>query len=183
MGCDWCCESCQNCKKCYCFKCPPTFRFCSKEILPILLLFMQCVSIIISFVIIFYTSKIYFDSDTSRSIAQELIDNFNNKYYTRFIFGNDKLYSSNLLSELNSIPNHFDKWPGTIEGCGKKDNTSKIREKESCEKDEVFLEAIPLKYIYKYADISFDIEKSQKTYLDLFNEGSIIKPDPKKKKK
>ena len=183
MGCDCCCESCQNGKKCWgCFKCPPTFRFCSKEILPILLLFMQCVSIVISFVIMFYTSKIYFDSDTSRSIAQELIDNFNNKYYTRFIFGNDKLYSSNLLSELNSIPNHFDKWPGTIEGCGKKDNTSKIREKESCEKDEVFLEAIPLKYIYKYADISFDIEKSQKTYLDLFNEGSIIKPDPKKKK-
>ena len=184
MGCDCsCCESCEKCKKCCdCFKCPPTCRVCSKDCLSISLAFFQAASFAISFVIMFWTNKIYFDSDTSRSIAQELIDNFNNKYYTRFIFGNDKLYSSNLLSELNSIPNHFDKWPGTVEGCGKKDNTSKIREKESCEKDEVFLEAIPLKYIYKYADISFDIEKSQKTYLDLFNEGSIIKPDKNKKK-
>lgn len=168
------CECCRNVKPELKTKC---------EWISIVLSILQVISLILSMIIMYVTNKIYFDSDTSRSIAKELIDNFNTGYFKKFLSGKDNLYSSNFLSESNGIAMHFDKWPGTVEGCVKADNKSVyILKKESCDKDDLFLERITHIYIDKYADISFDIERSSKTYLELFNEGAILKPDYTKKK-
>ena len=175
MGCN-----CSNCC-CDCCKKPELKTKC--EWISIVFLFLQLISITLSMILMYAVNKIYFDSDTSKSIAKELIDNLNTGYFKKFMFGKNNLYSSNFLSESNGIAMHFDKWPGTVEGCVKADNKSVyILKKESCDKGDLFLERITHIYIDKYADISFDIERSSKTYLELFNEGAILEPDYTKKK-
>ena len=66
----------------------------------------QLISIFLSILIMILSSIISYDSEVSKSIAAELIDNFETGYFMDF---NDKSIGEKVK---------FGKWQGTVKGCG-----------------------------------------------------------------
>ena len=123
-------------------------------------------SIIISCVIMIISSKISYDSEISRSISDELIDNFESGFFMSFnksIVGVSKV--------------KFGKWQGTLRGCGIIKGGVKqayiLKEGIKCEQGE-YIEEIPPQDITSYKGLSLSAT-TKGNYYDLLYDGSIIK--------
>jgi hypothetical protein len=122
--------------------------------------------IILSFLIFYYSLKIDFDSEISKSISYEFIENFQTGYYLDF-----KICTPN----ENRIK--LDTWKGTLKGCGKiKDNKSSVRilsDNDNCYKDEIVLEKIPPQNIYSFKGLTL-CGKTKGNYYDLLFSNSVV---------
>ena len=134
---------------------------------------LQIIAIIISIIIMRLSGKISYDGEVSKSISDELIDNFETGFFMSF---NNKNAGDKVK---------FDTWQGTVKGCGIiKDGkkAAKILEGEKCEDDEENLEEIPSQDIIIYKGLSLSASTKGK-YYDLLYDGSIVKngecPDTK----
>ena len=140
----------------------------------IALFVLQIISIILSIIISVLSRHITFNGEISRSISEDLIDNFNTGYYTEFVkISSNNIYTS-LLEETNDNKINFGVWEGTKKGCGK-DNEAKILEDgKKCDKEEETLHDIPRQFITKYKGISLT-GISKDSYYNLLYDGSIVK--------
>ena len=124
----------------------------------------QLISIFLSILIMILSSIISYDSEVSKSIAAELIDNFETGYFMDF---NDQG-----IGEIVK----FGKWQGTVKGCGiieyPKKYAVRLNEGERCEKSEV-LEPISEKDIIIYKNLTLYASTKGK-YLDLLYEKDTI---------
>ena len=125
----------------------------------------QLISIFLSILIMILCSLISYDSEVSKSIAEELVDNFETGFFMDF--------SDIDIGEKVK----FGKWQGTVKGCGIIKNGQKqaarLGEGEKCENGE-FIEMIPYQDIDTYKELTlYGIKKGR--YLDLLYDGSIIK--------
>ena len=122
--------------------------------------------IILSFLTFYYSLKIDFDSEISKSISYEFIDNFQTGYYLDF----------NICTP-NENRIKLDTWRGTLKGCGKiKDNKSSARilsENDNCKKDELVLEKIPPQNIYTFKGLTL-CGKTKENYYDLLFSDSVV---------
>ena len=144
--------------------------------LDITLFILQFISFGLSLTISIFSSHITFDGEISRSISDDLIDNFNTGYYTSFakISSSNNIYTSKLLEETNDNKVIFGTWEGTKKGCGKDNEAKVLKEGGKCDKNEVILNDIPRQDITKYKGISLT-GISKGSYYDLLYDGSIIK--------
>ena len=122
--------------------------------------------IILSFLTFYYSLKIDFDSDISKNISNEFIDNFQTGYFLDF----------NICTP-NENRIKLDTWRGTLKGCGKrKDNKSSVRilsENDNCKKDELVLEKIPPQNIYTFKGLTL-CGKTKGNYYDLLFSNSVV---------
>ena len=86
-----------------------------------------------SIIILFFSKKMSFDSEITRIIAKEFIDNFKSTYFLDF-------------QKCNQNDNKivFDIWPGTNKGCGK-NNTKEAYipiDMETCKTNEIIFDNI-----------------------------------------
>ena len=134
-------------------------------------IYFQLISIILSILIMILSSIISYDSEVSKSIAEELIENFETGYFMDF--------NDTDGDEGNIVK--FGLWQGTIDGCGiikdEKKQAVRLDKGEKCEYGEM-LEAIPFQYIDKYKDLTLYASTKGK-YIDLLKDGSIIPKDQK----
>lgn len=144
--------------------------------LDIALFILQLISFGLSLTISIFSSHITFDGEISRSISEDLIENFNTGYYTSFakISSSENIYTSKILEETNDNKVIFGIWEGTKKGCGKDNKAKVLKEGGNCDKNEEFLNDIPKQYITKYKGISL-VGISKNSYYDLLYDGSIIK--------
>ena len=110
------------------------------------------ISFVLSLVISIYSQHIGFDGEISKSIADDLIDNFNTGYYTAFAKSTSNIYLSELLEETNENLISFGVWEGTKKGCGKDGSAKVLESGKKCGKDEVILYDIPRKQITNLAE-------------------------------
>ena len=122
--------------------------------------------IILSFLTFYYSLKIDFDSEISKSISYEFIDNFQTGYYLDF----------NICTP-NENRIKLDTWKGTLKGCGKiKDNKSSVRilpDNDNCKKDEIVFEKIPPQNIYTFKGLTL-CGKTKGNYYDLLFSDSVV---------
>ena len=133
--------------------------------------------IILSIFIFYYSSKIDFDSEISKSISYEFIDNFQTGYFLDF---------NKCTPNDNRIK--LDTWKGTLKGCGKIiDNKSSVRilpDNDNCGKNEIVLEKIPPQNIYSFKGLTL-CGKTRGNYYDLLFSDSVVgekEECPKEKK-
>ena len=133
-------------------------------------------SILLSSAIMILANQISYDGEISKSISDELIDNFESGFFMSF---------SNDISDASKVK--FGKWQGTVKGCGLiEDGTKKakiLEEGIKCKEGE-YIEEIPSQDITSYKGLSLSSSTKGK-YYDLLYDGSIIKngqncPDNKK---
>jgi len=121
-----------------------------------------------------------FDSEASRIISEELLENFHSGYFIEFAKCSNP--SNNMQSSKVTNDNliKFGAWQGTRRGCAyKADNSKPPRKLESekkCKDDEITLEEIPSQNIIIYKNISL-CAITKGSYYDLLNDGSIIGKD------
>ena len=124
------------------------------------------VTIILSSSIMIISSKISYDAEISRSISDELIDNFESGFFMSF---NNSVVGASKVK--------FGKWQGTLRGCGiMKDGVRQayiLEEGINCENGE-YIEEIPSQDITSYKGLSLSASTKGK-YYDLLYDGSIIK--------
>ena len=122
--------------------------------------------VILSLVTFYYTFKIDFDSEISKSISNEFIDNFQTGYFLDFY-----------KCSPNENRIKLDTWKGTLKGCGKiKDNISSVRtisDNDNCNKDEIVLEKIPPQNIYTFKGLAL-CGKTKGNYYDLLFSNSVV---------
>ena len=135
---------------------------------------LQVFSLILSVIIIILSRNITFDGEISRSISDDLIDNFNTGYYTDFSKSSSNMYLSELLEEKNENLVKFGVWEGTKKGCGKDGEAKVLEEGKKCDKNEEIINDFPRTDITKYKGISIT-GISKKNYYDLLYDVSIIK--------
>ena len=113
------------CGKILCCKCNGSDIFKFVLIMPI---------IISATIVLIFSLKMNFDSEVTRVIAKEFIDNFESTYFLDF-------------QKCNQNDNKviFDIWPGTNKGCGKNDTKEAYipKDKNSCKKSEIIIDGIP----------------------------------------
>ena len=123
-------------------------------------------SIILSSVIMIIANQITYDGEISKSISDELIDNFESGFFMSF---------SNEVPDANKVI--FGKWQGTVKGCGIiKDGIKQafiLEEGLKCENGE-YIEEIHSQDITSYKGLSLSASTKGK-YYDLLYDGSIIK--------
>ena len=154
-GCN--CHCCQECCLCEC-NC--------KSCKDIFLLIGHLVSACLSIAIIFVIQNITFDSEISMSIAEEITYDLNRQLYMDF----------KDCSRINDNPLAFDKWRGTVPGCGivKKKEARILEKGKKCEEDEDFLDEIPSQDFLSYKGVKVCPSTKGKSYYDLLFDGSII---------
>lgn len=139
----------------------------------IILLF---VTIILSSIIMILSSQISYDGEVSKSISDELIENFESGFFMSF---------SNDVPDASKVK--FGKWQGTLKGCGTiKDGIKKatiLEEGKKCENGE-YIEEISSQDITSYKGLSLSASTKGR-YYDFLYDGSIVKngencPDKKK---
>ncbi len=132
--------------------------------------------IILSYLTFFNSLKLDFDSEISKSISYEFIDNFQTGYFLDFY---------KCTPNENRIK--LDTWKGTLKGCGKfKNNKNTVRilpEKDVCKKDEIVLEKIPPQNIYTFKGLTL-CGKTKGNYYDLLSNSVVGEKEecPKGKK-
>ena len=123
-------------------------------------------SIILSSAIMIISSKISYDAEISRSISDELIDNFESGFFMSF---NNNVVGASKVK--------FGKWQGTLRGCGLiKDGVKQaylLEEGLKCTEGE-YIEEIPPQDITSYKGLSLSASTKGK-YYDLLYDGSIVK--------
>ena len=123
-------------------------------------------SIILSSVIMIIANQITYDGEISKSISDELIDNFESGFFMSF---------NNEVPDASKVK--FGKWQGTVKGCGIiKDGIRQafiLEEGLKCENGE-YIEEIHSQDITSYKGLSLSASTKGK-YYDLLYDGSIIK--------
>ena len=145
-------------------------------ILDLILVIISIIKIILGFVCLIIINR----SEIVRSISNDLIENFNTGYFTKFrecpspyeisSEENKRRLSDNLIS--------FGRWEGMRKGCGKNDNGNikvSVQKDDKCKKDEKTLQSISAREIYIYKGISICAETKGNYYDLLFNNDSVIK--------
>ena len=122
--------------------------------------------IILSSAIMIIANQITYDGEISKSISDELIDNFESGFFMSF---------SNEVPDASKVK--FGKWQGTLRGCGiMKDGVRQayiLEEGIKCKNGE-YIEEIPSQDITSYKGLSLSASTKGK-YYDLLYDGSIIK--------
>lgn len=133
-------------------------------------------SILLSSAIMIIANQITYDGEVSKSISDELIDNFESGFFMSF---------SNDVPDTSKVK--FGKWQGTLKGCGVIKNGVKqakiLEEGKEC-KDGEILEEIISQDITIYKGLSLSASTKGK-YYDLLYDGSIVndvKDCPEEKK-
>ena len=130
---------------------------------------LQLAQIILSGVIFGLSFIISYDGEISKSISDELIDNFETGYFMSF-------NNENAGEKVK-----FGIWQGTVKGCGIiKDGKKQaiiLEEGQKCEDGEE-IEEIPSQDILVYKGLSLS-SSTKGRYIDLLNDGSIVKKDKK----
>ena len=134
-------------------------RFNCKDPCDVFCIVINIISIILIIVLIVLTRNISFDSEISKSIAEELTSNFNMKLYMDFID----------CSSSNDYPLNFDVWRGTVNGCGNKEkkNARILERNKECNKDEDTLDQIAPQKIISYKGITICPRLGEKSYYQL----------------
>ena len=173
MGESVCCQICRlkhkvnfkDCKNCY------------NWLLLCYILLLICLLIII-ILILLMKFEYKFDTEASRIISEELLENFHSGYFIKF--AKCSIPSNNMKSSKIANDNlvKFGTWQGTKRGCANKADSSKPPRKlesgKECKDDEITLEEIPSQDIFIYKNISL-CAITKGSYYDLLNDGSIIK--------
>ena len=140
------------------------------------LIICHLLSIVFSSIIIILSRIISFDGEISRSISNELIDNFETGFFMNF----SNSTSGSLVK--------FGEWQGIVKGCGLIKNGKKeskyLEEGEKCKDGEESIDGISPQDLLIYKNFSFSASTKGK-YFDLLKDGSIIKEGkvcPKNKK-
>lgn len=130
---------------------------------------LQLASIILSSIIFGLSFIISYDGEISKSISDELIDNFETGYFMSF-------NNENAGEKVK-----FGIWQGTVKGCGIiKDGKKQViilEEGQKCEDGEE-IEEIPSQDIIVYKGLSLS-SSTKGRYIDLLYDGSIVKKDKK----
>ena len=133
------------------------------------------ISVILNIIKIFFSISIFifsllikFDSEVSRTISYELIENFQSGYFLDFRFCN---------SNENRI--NFGTWPGTVKGCGKiengrpKANILDEKKEDKCNKNEIFLDNIPSQDIFSFKGLTI-CGTTKGNYYNLLFSDSVV---------
>jgi len=124
------------------------------------------ISILLSSVIMIIANQITYDGEISKSISDELIDNFESGFFMSF---------SNEIPDASKVK--FGKWQGTVKGCGiLKDGVRQakiLEEGEKCKEGE-YIEEIPSQDITSFKGLTLSASTKGK-YYDLLYDGSIVK--------
>ena len=132
----------------------------------ILITIFNSINLIACGICIFYTFQIKTNSEVAGQISSEFIDNFESGYYLNFF---------KCTSNENQII--FDRWQGTIKGCGfTKNNIKQVRvpkKDENCNEDEVTLEKIPPQPITIFQGLSV-CGKTKRKYYELLFSDSVV---------
>ncbi len=132
----------------------------------------------LSSLVIAFSRDINADSLIIDIISKDLLKDLQSGYITEI--SNKTLNKENSNKETNSDDFIFDKWQGTVDGCGKIENNNPIvtplETGKKCEAGEEFLEAIPPIEINNYKGFILGARTpSYIKYHDLLYDGSIIK--------
>lgn len=112
----------------------------------------QILSIVFSSIIIILSRIISFDGEISRSISNELIDNFETGYFMNF----SNASSGGLVK--------FWSWQGSVKGCGKIKGGIKqaiiLEQGKNCKEGEEYIDEISPQDLFVYKNFSFsDLQK------------------------
>lgn len=124
--------------------------------------------IVFTIAIMIFSREMNFDSEITKSISNEFIENFKRKYFLDF-------YKCNPNDEKVIL----DKWQGTIKGCGTIINGKKtayvLDTGKECKNDEIILEKIPLQDIKSFKGLSICGNiRDDKNYYELLFSDSIV---------
>lgn len=149
---------------------------CNKYTIPLYLIHLLTVAL--SSLVIAFSRDINADSLIIDIISKDLLNDLQSGYITEI--SNKTLNKENSNKETNSDDFIFDKWQGTVDGCGKIENNNPIvtplETGKKCEAGEEFLEAIPPIEINNYKGFILGARTpSYIKYHDLLYDGSIIK--------
>ena len=132
-----------------------------------ILILIQSLAMALSAGAILLSRIISFDGEISKSISDELIDNFDSGFFMNFT----NMTSGNIVK--------FGKWQGTLPGCGiikdGKKQAKIIKEGKKCKKGEEYLEGIFSQDILTYKNISLSASTKGNYYELLYENGTIIK--------
>lgn len=119
--------------------------FCNFNASEFIKFILICFILAFSSLTLIFSQKISFDSEITKSIADEFIDNFKSTYFLEFqkCYPNDKKIK-------------FDTWQGTNRGCGKKNKEVYALENDddNCKKDEKTFYKISPQNIYNFKGFS-----------------------------
>ena len=123
------------------------------------------ISMLLSSAIMIIANQITYDGEISKSISDELIDNFESGFFMSF--RNDETDASKVK---------FGKWQGTLKGCGVIEDGVKqakiLEEGKKCKEGE-YIKEIPSQDITSYKGLSLSASTKGK-YYDLLYDGSIV---------
>lgn len=138
--------------------------------------------VILSALIIYFATRIEADGTIIDVISEDLINDLEFSFINDI--SNKSLSKEISYNESNSVDFIFDRWKGTVEGCGKIENNItnvyRLEKGKKCQSGEEYLENIPHIEINNYKGFILSASTPGYTnYHRLLYDGSIIKENEK----